>query len=49
MLRSIPIKRALLTVAVVAGIAVWQAPAASAAVPLKDITHRYVGSAVAAS
>ncbi|GLY36721.1 beta-xylanase [Amycolatopsis sp. NBRC 101858] len=49
MLISIPIKRALVTVAVVTGIAVWQAPAASAAVPLKDITHRYVGSAVAAS
>lgn len=49
MVRGIALKRALVAVAAVAGIAVWQAPAASASVPLKDITHRYVGSAVGAA
>ncbi|RSM59301.1 1,4-beta-xylanase [Amycolatopsis sp. WAC 01376] len=37
------------TVAVLAGVALLQAPPASAAGPLKDITNRYVGSAVAAN
>ena len=49
MLRRIPNKRALMAVVVAMGIAVWQAPAAAASVPLKNITNRYVGSAVAAT
>jgi endo-1,4-beta-xylanase len=49
MKRRIALKRVLVTVVALTGVAVWQAPAASAAVPLKDITHRYVGSAVAAA
>ncbi|WP_328616004.1 endo-1,4-beta-xylanase [Amycolatopsis sp. NBC_00355] len=49
MVHAIPVKRALVAMVALAGVAVWQAPAASASVPLKDITHRYVGSAVAAS
>src|SRR4051795_9526548 len=49
MLRRIPKKRALMAVAVAMGIAAWQAPAAAASVPLKNVTNRYVGSAVAAT
>ncbi|MFB9685139.1 endo-1,4-beta-xylanase [Amycolatopsis plumensis] len=45
----IPKKRVLATVAAVMGIAAWQAPAASASVPLQYTTNRYVGSAVAAA
>jgi endo-1,4-beta-xylanase len=49
MVHAIPVKRALVAMVALAGVAVWQAPAASATVPLKDITHRYVGSAVGAA
>jgi endo-1,4-beta-xylanase len=49
MLGAIPLKRVLVAMAALAGVVVWPAPAASASVPLKNITHRYVGSAVAAA
>ncbi len=49
MLLANPWRRALATMTVLAGVAAWQAAPAAAAAPLKDITNRYVGSAVPAS
>jgi endo-1,4-beta-xylanase len=49
MLRTIQVRRILVAMTAFASVAAWQAAPAAAAGPLKDITNRYVGSAVAAN